>query len=232
MVRRWGRLEIEQVEQKDHRLGRHKVHDERSKGFARTVTVDRSLWHDKAIRIYDPIPNPNQPVGNCTMCAKAIQLNAVGNRKTGEVLDMDWALATYRIETRNDEFAGSWEPDDTGSSGLSSAKTAVLVRKGGTYRWLFGGADDVVQAVMDGWVVSVGTWWYQGMFSPDLEGVIRPTGSRVGGHQYAARGYRKARDQVMIRCWWGPGYRDVWIARGDLNELILDGGDAHTQTHS
>lgn len=232
MVRRWTKipdhLDVEIVEQQDHRLGRHKVHDARSTSFALSSTVDRASWHTKSIRIYDPLPNPNQPVGNCTTCAKAMQLNAVGNRVKGEILDMDWALAAYSLETANDEFPGQWKPDDTGSSGLASAKTAILMREGGTYLWLFGGADEVVQAIMDGWVVSVGTWWYSSMFTQDSRGRIEPNSNRVGGHQYAYRGYDLTHDELIGRCWW-DGFRDFRIRREHANDLLMDGGDAHTQ---
>lgn len=219
--------------QLDKRLGRQQVHDARSRGFALPPAIDRSTWVDRNIRIYDPIPNPNQPVGNCTMCAKAMQFNSVNNRVTGRVLNMDWALARYRLETSIDEFAGAWEPDDTGSSGLASCKTVVQTGEGGAYYWLFGGADQVVQTIQGTatekpHTVSLGTWWENDMFYPDADGVIHRGGGQAGGHQYIARGYWKSRDLVQLRCWWGS-YRDVWIARTDLDALLRDGGDAHIQ---
>lgn len=219
---------IRPIEQKDPRLGRHVVHDPRSRAFALPVQVDRSTWRTKRIRIIDPQPNPNQTVGNCTMCAKAMQLNAVGNRKAGVVLDMAWAMDAYRWETHNDEFAGAWEPDDTGSSGLAASKTAQHYGIGGEYRWLFNYADGVVQAVQEGHVVNVGTRWDQGMFKPDAHGVVHPGGPTAGGHEWAIRGYSAERDQVLGRCWWGA-FRDFWMARQDLDELLHDDGDAHVQ---
>jgi hypothetical protein len=232
MVRRWTRrddLDIEYLEPKDKRLGRHKVHDPKSKAFARLTVVNQALWFTHSIRIYDPVPNPNQPVGNCTTCAKAMQMNAVGNRVKGVVLDMNWALAAYRIETALDEFAGAWEPDDTGSSGLASCKTAIKMDVGGGYSWIMNGADGIVQAGCEGHVVSVGTKWYSNMFEPDAQGRIEPGGSLAGGHQYVVRSYDHARDWVLVRCWWGVGFRDVWLKREHLNDLVMDGGDAHIQ---
>lgn len=227
-------LTIVRVEQTTPLLGRQLVHDPRSRNYPHLVAVDRSTWHDKAIRLYDPHPNPNQPVGNCTLCAKAMQLNAVGNRRLGRVLNMDWALRGYSIATRLDPFPGAYLPDDTGSSGLASAKTAQQTGDGGEFRWLFGGADEIVSTVCSPrpLVVSVGTWWYGDMFSGSGQWVglpmLRPTGGRVGGHQYAIRGYDKDKDLALGRCWWG-GFRDFWISRTDLDSLVRDGGDAHVQ---
>ena len=225
-------VDIETREQQSHLLGRQKVHDDRSRGFAMPrLLVDRSLWRDKAIRIYDPIPNPNQSVGNCTMCAKAMQMNAVGNRRTGVVLKMPWAMRGYEWETANDEFPGQYKPDDTGSSGLASCRTAQHTGDGGEYRWIFGGADEVVQNVMEGRVVSVGTWWYESMFDLDASKRITVSGAQVGGHQYPIRGYDKSSDRVLGRCWWGD-FRDFWMKRTDLDNLLLDGGDAHWQARA
>jgi len=223
-------LYVRHLEQTDPRLGRHIVHDPRSRGFAlpAATAVDRSTWRTKRVTVYDPRPNPNQTVGNCTMCAKAMQLNAVGNRVKGVVFGMDWAMRAYAWETANDEFPGAYPGQDTGSSGLAAAKTAQHYGVGGEYRWIFTGADGVVQAVMDGHVVNVGTRWDQRMFDPDAAGVVHPGGPVAGGHEWSVRGYDLKRDLVLGRCWWGT-FRDFWIARGDLADLLADDGDAHTQ---
>ena len=216
------------VEQQDLRLGRQVVHDPRSRGFAVRSGVDRSTWRDKAIRIYDPTPNPNQCHGECTFVTKAMQFNAVGNRVAGRVLKMDTVHKGYSIATGIDPWDGAWEPDDTGSSGLASAKAAQQLGLGGEYRWLFGGADEVVQAVNEGWAVSVGTRWDYAMFDQDSQGRIHIGGGEAGGHQYLIRGYWKSRDWVLGRCWWGD-FKDFWISRADLDTLLHDYGDAHVQ---
>lgn len=221
-------IEVVQVEQKHTILGRQLVHDSRSKQFPAGLTVDKSRWKDKRIRIVDPRVNPNQCHSECTGCAKSMQMNAMGNRVKGVVFDMDDAHKFYHLATELDPWEGEWPPTDTGSSGLASAKAAQKLGIGGPYRHVFNGADGVVQLIMEGHVVSVGTWWYAGMMNPNEKGFIEPTGDQVGGHQYAARGYDVSNDAVLIRCWWGD-YQDVWIKRDHLNQLILDGGDAHIQ---
>ena len=216
----------------DARLGRHVHHDPRSRAYALAPTVDRSTWHTKAIRIYDPHPNPNQAIGDCTGVAKCIMFNAVGNRKRGQVLNMDDAVRIYSLATQLDSFTGTYPPTDTGSSGLAAAKAAQQLGLGGEYRWLFGGADVVIQAVMDGHVVNVGTRWDQQMFTPDADGRVHPGGAVAGGHEWSVRGYDAHRDWALGRCWWGPSFRDFWISRFDLAALLADQGDAHVQSHA
>jgi hypothetical protein len=221
-------LQVQRVPQLRDNLGRHLVHDPRSKAFPARVAIDKSAWVTKSIRIYDPLVNPNQCHGECTGCAKAMEFNAVGNRVKGVVFNMDGAHKFYSLASHLDPWEGEWPPDDTGSSGLAAAKAAQQLGLGGEYRHVFGGADEVVQLIQQGRVVNVGTWWYEGMFKPTSTGVIMPTGDQVGGHQYLARGYNVKLDIVTIRCWWGK-YRDVFIHREHLHELLMDGGDAHIQ---
>jgi len=209
-------------------LGRHVVHDPRSKSFPRRMTVDPKAWHDKIIRIIDPRINPNQSIGNCTGCSKCMQLNAMGNRRLGIVLGMPVADRFYGLATTIDPWPGSYPPDDTGSSGLAAAKAAQQLGYGGEYRWLFGGADEVVQTIMEGQVRSVGTWWYYDMFKPDSKNVVRVNGGKAGGHQWTVRGYDKDKDLLLGRCWWGT-FRDFWISRFDLSALLADEGDSHVQ---
>lgn len=224
-------LHVVHYDRRDPRLGRHVVHDERSRAFALAATVDTSMWRTHSVRIYDPIPNPDQTIGNCTGCAKAMQLNAAGNRRTGQVLNMEVADKVYSLATTLDPWDGAWPPDDTGSSGLAAAKAAQQLGLGGEYRWLFGGADEVVQAVMENHVVNVGTAWYYGMFDQDSHGVIEPSGSLAGGHEWSVRGFDADRDLVRGRCWWG-GFRDFWIKREHLADLLADDGDAHVQART
>lgn len=224
-------LYVRRIPALDPRLGRHVVHDERSRGFALAATVDTSKWVTKLIRVYDPVPNPNQTIGDCTGCAKAMQMNAAGNRKKGVVLGLATADKVYSLATTLDPFDGSYPPDDTGSNGLSAAKAAQKLGLGGTYRWIFNGADGVVQAVMDGHVVNVGTRWDNNMFNQDAKHFVHPGGGIAGGHEWTVRGYSVEMDALRGRCWWGT-FRDFWIKRTDLAELLADQGDAHVQARA
>jgi hypothetical protein len=158
-----------------------------------------------------------------------MQMNSSGNRVNGQVLTMNMAHKLYHTATQQDPWPETWPPADTGSSGLASCIAAQILGLGGEYRHVFGGADEVVQLIMDWYTVSVGSWWTDDMMIPNRLRVIEPTGQRIGGHQYLAHGYDKPNDMVIVRCWWGE-YQDVFIKREQLNDLIMDEGDAHIQT--
>lgn len=223
---------VERIRSKDKRLGRHIVHDRRSRAFAFRAAIDTTTWRTIRVRIYDPIPNENQCHGECTCCAQCMLFNTIRNRKSGRVLNMGDAHQLYSLATTLDPYPGSWTAPrwtDTGSNGLSAAKASQQLGLGGEYNFLFGGADETVQAIQRGRTVAIGTRWYNNMFEPNSEGFIEPTGDLAGGHEYIARGYIEPKDAVVLRCWWGS-YRDVLIKREQLNDLIMDDGDQHVQT--
>jgi hypothetical protein len=221
-------LHVIRVEQQDPRLGRNVVHDPRSRQFV--APRHAGPRRDKAHRIYDPRPNPNQPRGNCTGVAECTMANSTGNRVKGVVLGMDVADRIYSRATELDPWPGSWPPTDTGSSGLAAAKAAVEQGIGTRYDWYFG-----LDAVLDGLqtnAISVGTWWYFDMFEPDPTGLVKPTGGRAGGHQWLLRAHdvsaskRVSQQRVGGLCWWGT-YRHFWMTVEDFANLLADDGDAH-----
>jgi hypothetical protein len=228
-------LHVVVVPQEHRWLGRQCVQDRASRAFARGATIDRDTWRTTTLRTIDPLPNPDQPNGCCTGVSECVQGNSVGVPSVRRILTMADAQAVYTLATSLDPFPGKMPEQDTGSSGLAAAKAARrLGLLSGSYRWLFGGADEVVQHLMDDRTrtpVSIGTWWHEGMMRPAKDArhplpKVEPTGRRVGGHQFTARGYHEPTDTVVIRCWWGT-YRDVRIARTHLHDLLMDDGDAH-----
>lgn len=222
-------LHVIRIEQQDERLGRHVVHDERSRRFEapRRAVVRRNKVH----RIYDPRPNPNQVRGNCTGCAETMMANTVGNRVAGSVLGMGIADKIYSRATELDPWPGSWPPTDTGSSGTAAAKAAVELGIGESYEWYFG-----VDATLDGlqfYALSVGTWWTFDMFNPDPKTLrVRPTGGKAGGHQWLLRGHDVSASKTIGKqivegaCWWG-GYHYFRMTVDDFADLLADDGDVH-----
>jgi hypothetical protein len=207
-------LHVVMVDQTDPRLGRQCVQDPRSRAFP-MAAPDTSTWRSKTIRMYDPTPNPNQTIGDCTGCDKAMEGNAAGNRVSGRILTMADAEQIYSLATELDPWA------------------AIQLKLGGAYRWNFThDASGIVQEIMEGRTVGVGTWWYEGGFRPKPRkqgGVyVEMTGAKAGGHQWRIRGYDEPTDMLLGRCWWGR-FRDFWITRTHLAELLADDGDAVTQ---
>jgi hypothetical protein len=223
-------LHVVTVEQQDQRLGRNAVHDPHSRRFAFQAT--ETPRRDITLRVYNPRPNPDQPVGCCTGVDACVKANTVGNRVKGVVLDMDDALRIYSRATQIDPWPGSYPPEDTGSSGLAACKASVEQGLIDRYEWIFTGTDGVYAALAQGRPVGVGTWWYSRMFEIDhMSGLIDCSGERVGGHQFTVVGYRKKLDAFLAMCWWGSWGMDsqgrFLIRRASLQDLLMDDGDAH-----
>ncbi len=218
------------IEQQDSRLGRQIVHDPRSRGFAlsapREVQISRSFRH----RVFSPTPLPRQELGCCTGVDQCARSDAQGNRIRGVILGMDDAVKIYSRATQVDPWPGQYPPDDTGSSGLAAAKAAKEAGLITEYRWIFGGADQVLAALRDR-PVGVGTRWHADMFNPEPNTqLVRPTGPIVGGHQWAVVGWSVRYQAFEALNWWGDDYGShglFRIRKADLDSLLADDGDAH-----
>lgn len=230
-------LHIVTVDQQDPRLGRHVVHDPRSRNFAylQAAIPDKPA---KAIRhrIYGPRKTPAQRIGCCTCVDQAVKCNATGNRITGVVLNMADAVRLYARSTQLDPWDGQWPPDDTGSSALYACKAAKEFAWIDRYEWILNGAQGVLAAVAGtpgkpGRCVGVGTWWYERMFSADKTTLlVEPSGPKVGGHQWTVTGWEPRYNAFEGLCWWGPGFGHngrFRITFNDLDALLADDGDAH-----
>ncbi len=230
-------LHVITIPQNDARLGRQVVHDPQSRSFAFPLAALPDL-PTKAIRhrIYGPKRIPSQRIGCCTGVDQTVKANAAGNRVLRQVLNMADAEHIYSEATKLDPWDGEWPPTDTGSSGLAACKAAKTIGYITRYEWLFAGARQILAAVAGGAgkpgrCVGVGTWWYDAMFRPDPKTLlVRPTGPRVGGHQWTITGWEPRYKALEGLCWWGPNFGDngrFRITLDDLDQLLADDGDAH-----
>ena len=71
------------------------------------------------------------------------------------------------------------------------------------YRWATT-IDEVVRTLLEHGPVVAGTWWYQGMFYPNVEGIITPSGARDYGHAYLLNGVDLETGLIRIKNSWGP----------------------------
>lgn len=224
-------------------LGRHVVHDARSRDYdARALVRHKRLanvLHHEATGVWD-----QGEIGQCTAEA------AYGTLMTEPYHKAEWSfngtgpdsdtLKLYKLETRldNSQIPGSYPPDDTGSSGLWSMKALHKLGLISSYHHAFG-VDTALQLLMSG-AVSIGTPWYSSMFSPDKDGRITfdPfVDALAGGHQTCVVGYDADAKEVVVRNSWGtswggvtfmgtnlPGHYRLSVAK--LEELLADHGDA------
>jgi hypothetical protein len=229
------RLLLPEVKKKNHRLGRHINHDPRSLAFrvGATATPKTVRW-ERHIPVFD-----QGDLGSCTINAL---LGALGSGDFFATLpaDVQAKLAAasvqtelvqplYREETRLDSYPGAWEPDDTGSDGLSAAKTAQKHGWVSGYRHITSLGE--FHAAIQAGPVILGTSWFSGMDSPTKQGVVTPTGSVRGGHEYEAIGYDADTDLVeLVNSWseaWGYGGHFFYSSKA-LTYLLSQQGDATT----
>lgn len=236
----------------DPRLGRHVRHDSRSAGYALPVLPRTAI---KNVEWERHIPILNQAdIGACVPNNIPEHLGTDATGYTGVTsveiakadtqglfaagaawnLDEVFALQFYRLLTRIDSYPGSWEPDDTGSDGLTMGKGMVMTGLADLYHHAFS-YKAAVSALMRG-PGSFGTVWLNSMFEPDKstgEITVDPGSGVAGGHEYFCRRFDADNDRVWIdNSWdasWGLDGR-AWISGKSMTYLLAQKGD-FTQPH-
>lgn len=210
----------------DPRLGRHVVHDPRSRDYNLTsFTLPR--LPAEPIRWERRGPLFDQQIGCCTACA-ALGLMMTDPFSTGVVYTMDDCLDFYHDETSHDGIRGVYPPDDTGSSSLAAVKT--LKRRGLINSYAHAFSPVVAVAALARGPISVGTIWLDSMFEPRRGRVIVDSRSPVaGGHEYVIDGWDPSTQRVHMTNSWNTSWGvdgGAEIAYGDFTWLLKQDGDA------
>lgn len=175
-------------------LGRHVNHDPQSRRFPyRAAWSDLvPVFHQRHVPIFD-----QGRLGSCTGNA------ALGILATGPYWDAEpdswhqdgplshigripWnesgAVTLYSILTANDDFPGTYPPNDTGSDGLTAAKVLTSLGIVPGYQHTFTLTDALT--ALQHFPLLVGTEWRDNMFYPNNVGIIRASGPVDGGHEW------------------------------------------------
>lgn len=218
-------------------LGRLVDHDERSRSFTiryeTPATYKHVDWDDTA-----PISDQGE-VGACTGFTALDVMNNhlfAGNRKhaTGStaLLPNAKGLDFYHQATVKDGIPSNTYPGvDEGSSGLGAVKGLKSEKFVTAYTHGFSMTDFLT--ALQHQPVMVGTTWTSGMFDPDKKGLIRPTGSDDGGHEYGAFGYDPATTLIKWRNHWTPEWGikgRFYMLAADFEKLLADQGDVTVPT--
>jgi hypothetical protein len=114
----------------------------------------------------------------------------------------------------------------------SSVRTAVrLLKILGVikeYRWATN-VEDVAQTLINLGPMIVGTSWFSNMFTPDANGLIKPTGSNAGGHAYLLNGVDLKKRLFRIKNSWGQEWGvngHAFIGFDDFQFLLNNGGES------
>lgn len=226
-------IERERLPRTDRRLGRNVNHDSESRRYAFRAperTVLHAVRHQRHVPIFD-----QGNLGSCTGNAAVGCMATGGFYTTVDAGDADWlepldegaAVACYSKATAIDPWPGVWPPEDSGSDGLSVAKVLTAAGAISGYEHAFT-LDDVLAALMDRpWIT--GTVWLNGMFDPDAEGIIHPTGGVAGGHEYVGVEYDPVRGLVGFDQSWGywglNGTGRFYMEAEKYGDLLARDGD-------
>lgn len=208
-------------------LGRLVQHDERSRAYAFTATPRRltSVTHQSHIAVLD-----QGDLGSCTGNATVGALGCDPYFPTETVtLDETLAVKVYSLATTLDDYAGTYPPTDSGSSGLAAAKAAKQLGLISGYQHAFN-VSAALAALQTGPLIT-GIDWYESFFTPSTKGLVGiQTGDKVaGGHEIAVTGYDDANQLV----WFTNSWSNTWGVKGRFcmtvatwSQLLSQDGDA------
>lgn len=131
----------------------------------------------------------------------------------------------YKMAQKVDEWYGE------GYDGTSVRAGAKVLKSHGyieSYHWAWT-VEEVVQALLTLGPVVVGTNWTMGMFYPDDEGIIKPSGNVASGHAYLLDGINTNKGLIRIKNSWGREWGRngfAYISLDDMNTLIQANGEA------
>lgn len=226
------KIPLPEVRIEDRRLGRHINHDPRSLTYRTApAVVDISVQWKRHVDIFD-----QGNLGSCTGNAEAGLLASDPFFSTMPnilVINEAFAVKLYSLATKLDPYGGSWEPDDTGSDGMSVNKAAQQLGYINGYVW--GTTLDEAKGLIQNGPFIVGTNWTTYMDDPGSDGIIRnPAGGSVrGGHEYVCRERDASRGLWWFDNSWGLGFgvagRFAYDDAG-LMALMAQGGDMTQST--
>lgn len=225
-------LKIRRLVRCDPRLGRNVVHDSTSRRYAFAARRDPRELQSKRHAMHLPILDQANE-GSCT--GHGATANIGGDAfwaAAREVVSTDaqeahlYARGLYSQATTLDPWEGQFEPDDTGSDGLSVAK--ALQQRGLISGYQHAFSLEATLNALAARPVIVGTSWLRDMFEPGADGRIAVSGAVDGGHEYCLDELDVENRRAWIRqSWgarWGQGGR-AWMTWDDLGRLLADDGD-------
>jgi hypothetical protein len=188
------------------RLGRHVLHDPRSRDFP----ADRASAIVSVTHAANGLPLDQGQIGSCTANALCGALDSAPDNPAGKVYTETDAVDLYELETRLE--GQPYPPNDPGGTGLMVCKAAQQLHWITSYKHAFGVEHALAALVLR--PVITGIEWYTSFDTPDAQtGLVEiaPGATVRGGHEVVADGIDAANQLVwMWNSWgisWGLGGR-------------------------
>jgi hypothetical protein len=183
------------------RLGRHIVHDPRSRNFpAAQAAAISSVDHAAT-----GLPLDQGQIGSCTANALCGALDSAPDDASGKRYAETDAVSLYELETRLE--GQPYPPNDPGGSGLMVCKAAVQLGWITAYHHAFG-IQHALRALTLQPVIT-GVNWYTSFDQPDPQTAlvqIQPGATVRGGHEVVADGIDAPNKLVWFWNSWGTSY--------------------------
>lgn len=138
--------------------------------------------------------------------------------------DNSLGLKLYGEAQKYDEYPGE---NYEGSSVLGAMKAAVALGLVKSYHWGFS-LDDALLAIGYAGGGVAGINWYEDMFHPDTNGIIKPTGGLAGGHAILVNGVDLKRGLVRLHNSWGKDWAingEAFMSIADFGKLLAEDGE-------
>ena len=182
------------------RLGRHIVHDPRSRDYpADAAAAITSVTH-KAVGL----PLNQGDIGSCTANALCGALNSAPDFTGGAHRNEHDAITLYELETRLE--GQPYPPNDPGGSGLEVCKAAKQLGWISAYKHAFG-VEHALRALVLRPVIT-GISWFTSFDSPAPTGLVAiADGATIrGGHEVVADQIDAENKLVWFWNSWGKSY--------------------------
>lgn len=217
----------------DRRLDRIAAFDRRSLDFPVTASLNADQQQLVSKTWSAPAGTPVLDQGKEGAC--------VGFGVTNELLfypvavkGLDAAFARekiYWVAQEDDPWPGGSYPQASpvyeGTSVLYGVKAAADLGYYKTYSWATVEKEMALGVGHLGPAI-IGIDWYEGMFQPNSDGFIRPSGDKAGGHCILVKAVNVKAGYYVVHNSWGPSWGnkgDAKIKRTDMAKLIADNGE-------
>jgi len=206
----------------DPRLDRIEFHDPRSKRFPVMGRIRARKPRSYTWRCNAHLDQGRE--GACVGFGVAHELIARPAEAKG--VDGIYAREIYKEAQQIDPWPGDNYEGTTVLAGVE------IARKRG---WIDGyyhafGLDDLIMGVGYSGPAVLGVPWHEGMYAPDANGYITPTGVKMGGHCIVCKAIDVTGERFLLHnSWgddWGPLGGDCYLTFDDMDFLLENGGEA------